>query len=368
LTKDVAISASYIFVGAHHLPHPEDINAPSTANLIENFRRFANRAPANPTEAFLFSVPTVSSATYTVIIPGLVARSNFPGGGVFVNTLAANFFRPNAPNYFFLASNGVSKALFDAAIAGSVRTTGGISPFGEVDAQLSDGNSNYNALNLEVKKRFSHNTQFLASYTWSHSIDDSSDLQTLLKPQDNNNFRAERADSLFDQRHRFVFSGLITAPSEWRSADRLSRRFFADFTVAPIIEISSGRPFNIISAIDRNGDQQGSNERPSVAADGTLVLPAYFTDGTLARNMGITHAYASFDMRLMRAVRLGERLHLDIIAEGFNLFNRFNEAAASPFYTDVNTFAQRSGNGRYYSRSTAAFDPRQFQFGLKLSF
>jgi hypothetical protein len=368
LSKDVAISASYIFVGAHHLPHPQDINAPNQANLIENFRRFANRAPASTTEAFLFSVPTVSSATYTVIIPGLVARSNFPGGGVFVNTLAANFFRPSAPNYFFLASNGVSKALFDGAIAGSVRTPGLVSPLGEVDAQLSDGNSNYNALNLEVKKRFSRNMQFLASYTWSHSIDDSSDLQTLLKPQNNRNFAAERSDSLFDQRHRFVFSGLMTSPGAWRSADSFGKRFFSNFTVAPILEISSGRPFNIITAVDRNGDQQGSNERPSVAADGTLVLPAFFTDGSLGRNSGATHGYASLDLGVTRRINLGERCRLDVIAQGFNLFNRFNEAAASPFYTDVNAFQQRAGTGRYYSRPTAAYDPRQFQFGLKLSF
>src|SRR5437762_10928905 len=63
------------------------------------------------------------------------SRSNFPGGGVFVSPLAANFMRPAGPNYFFLASVGVSKALFDGASAGSVRTTGLISPFGEVRSE-----------------------------------------------------------------------------------------------------------------------------------------------------------------------------------------------------------------------------------------
>jgi hypothetical protein len=69
-----------------------------------------------------------------------------------------------------------------------------------------------------------------------------------------------------------------------------------------------------------------------------------------------------------RAIRFGERVRLDLIAEGFNLFNRFNEGSATPFVTDVNAFNQRAGNGRYYSRSTAAYDPRQFQFGAKFSF
>ena len=371
LTKDMSVSASYIFVGAHHLPHPQDINAPVIPNLVENFRRFANRAPTSTTEAFLFSVPTTSSALYTVIIPGLVARSNFPGGGVFVSPLAANFFRPSAPNYFFARSvtgGAVTKAVFDAAIAGSVRTPGPISPFGDLSAQLSDANSTYHAMNLEAKKRFSNNYQFLASYTWSHAIDESSDLQTLLKPQDNRNRLLDRADSLFDQRHRFVFSGVLASPGAWRSSDGGMRRFLSDFTVAPIFEVSSGRPFNIVTGQDRNGDQQGSNERPSVAADGTLVLPDFFTNGSLGRNSGITHSYASLDLRVTRAVRFGERVRLDLIAEGFNLFNRFNEAAASGFFLDVNAFNQRASNGRYYSRPTASFDPRQFQFGLKLNF
>ena len=89
----------------------------------------------------------------------------------------------------------------------------------------------------------------------------------------------------------------------------------------------------------------------------------------LARNFGLTH---QLHVRSICAspswCRLGERLSLELIAEGFNLFNRFNEAAASPFIDDVRPFNQRAGNGRYYSRPTAAFDPRQFQFGLKLNF
>jgi hypothetical protein len=374
LTKDMSFSAGYIFVGAHHLPHPEDINAPRADLLIENFRRFAGANPPSSGAAEFFSLPLVCPGAgcppgYTVVIPGLVGV-NALGQGV-VSPIAANFFRPNGPNYFFLAANGVSKALFDTVLAASntVRTPGLISPFGEVDAQLSDGNSNYNALNLELKRRFANNFTFLASYTWSHSIDDSSDLQTLLKPQDNRNFRAERADSLFDQRHRFVFSGAISSPVSWRNSSSTMHRFLSDFTVAPIIEISSGRPFNILTGSDTNGDLQGSTDRPSFAADGTLFAPTTaFTAGNLPRNSGITHGYASLDLRVMRGIRFGENMRLDLIAEGFNLFNRFNEAAANPEFRAVNTFNQRAGNGRYYSQPTAVYDPRQFQFGFKLNF
>jgi hypothetical protein len=400
LTKDMSISASWLFVGAHHLPHPLDINAPRTELQVQNFARYANRLPTNTTEVALvsgtcpgptcffptnlpagatFANPLLPGDVLVNIIPGMIVLS--PTRGRIISPAIANFFRPNAPNYFLAtaASGGlVTKAVLDSQLAGTLRTPGVLTPFGSVNAQVSDGNSVYNAGNFELRKRFSNNFQFLASYTWSHAIDDSSDLQTLLLPQDNRNFRAERADSLFDQRHRFVFSGVLASPESWRGADGL-HRFLSDFVVAPILEISSGRPFNILTGVDTNNDQSNQTDRPAVLSDGTLCVPGttgctpvvvngQFATGSLGRNLGITHRYASLDLRLTRKVRLGERFNLDIIAEGFNLFNRFNEAAASPLFTDVNAFAQRDGSGHYFSRPTAAFDPRQFQFGLKLNF
>ncbi len=370
--RNMSVSGSWIFVGAHHLPHPQDVNAPRVDLLSANFRRFAGRAPTSFSEAALFFTnPIINNpAFFTPRIPGLVWVNN-ANGAVIVNPLAANFFRPSAPNYFFVvaASGGlVTPQTFNAALAGSLRTPGPISPFGDVSAQLSDANSTYHAMNLELKRRFSNNFQFLASYTWSHSIDESSDLQTLLKPQDNNCRRCERSDSLFDQRHRFVFSAVLGSPSSWRNSEGWAHRFFADFSIAPILEISSGRPFNILTGTDTNADLQSSNDRPSVAADGELVLPSFLSAGSLGRNRGITHSYASLDLRVSRAIRFGERVRLDIIAEGFNLFNRFNEAAASPFFRDVNAFNEQAPGGSYYSRPTAAYDPRQFQFGLKLNF
>ncbi len=392
LSKDTVLSASFITVNARHLAHPQDVNLVQSSLMVDNFRRFTannpvacggpcpatGRAPTNLAEAGFFSLPTTSSALYTVVIQGLIVVNNTTGLKI-VSPIAADYFRKLGPNYFFVASvtgGAVNKATFDSLLAGSLRSPGPINPYADVNAQLSDGDSFYNALNVELKKRFSNNVQFFASYTWSHSIDDSSDLQTLLKPQDNTNFRAERSNSLFDQRHRFVFSGVFSAPNEWKSAGGL-KSFLRGFSFAPIVEVASGRPFNILAVGDANGDFQSTNERPSVLSDGRLcatgvdigclqgVFPA---NGSLGRNLGITHGYFSVDARLTRQIHVGERLRLDVIVEGFNLFNRFNEASANPFYQVVNAFAQRAGNGAYYSQPTAAFDPRQFQFGLKLNF
>jgi Carboxypeptidase regulatory-like domain/TonB dependent receptor-like, beta-barrel len=398
LTKNMAFTISYIFVGAHHLPHPTDLNSPQTDLQIANFRRFTATAgnpagvlPANQQQAIAFSLPTVSNAQFTVVIPGIIVVNNATGLRV-ISPAVANFFRPNAPNYFLaqaLTGGAVTPAVLNSQLGGTLRTPGAVSPFGSVNAQVSDGNSSYNAMNLEVKRRFANNFTFLASYTWSHSIDDSSDLQTLLIAQNVRRFDLEKADSLFDQRHRFVFSGVLVSPVAWRTSDNTMKKIFADFTIAPILEISSGRPFNIITNVDANNDQSSQTDRPNVLSDGTLCVPGeplagggtcgsifetdangatVFATGNLGRNMGKTHSYMSLDLRISRSIRFGERIRLELIAEGFNLFNRFNEASASPNYRDVNAFGQRNSGGRFFSIPTAAYDQRQFQFGAKINF
>ncbi len=364
----MSFSASWLYVGARHLPHPTNLNAPNNTALIENFRRCTGALPTNTT-----AVLTLNPATCTNVvaapIPGLVAVTT---RGTVVQPFVANLFRPSGPNYFFtqaVTGGAVTPAVLNSVLTatGALARPGFVTTFGDINAQVSDGNSVYHAGTFDVKRRFANNFQFLGSYTWSHSIDDSSDLQTLLLPQDVTRLDLERADSLFDQRHRFVFSGVLASPGGWRGAGGW-RSFFADFVVAPIFEISSGRPFNILTGQDTNNDLSSSTDRPSVAADGTLFVPAPFQSGSLGRNAGLTHSYSSLDMRVARNIRFGERFRLEVIAEGFNLFNRFNEAAASPRFEDVNATNERAGNGRYRSRSTAAFDPRQFQFGLKLNF
>src|SRR5205814_1546534 len=152
LTRDMAISASYLFVGAHHLPHPLDINAPRTDLQIQNYVRCFGTLPTNTT-----AVATVSPSSCSNIvaqpIPGMISVTT--RGGVIAPAIA-NFFRPNAPNYFLaqaLSGGAVTPAVLNGAMAasGTLRTPGVVSPFGSINAQVSDGNSKYNAMNLDLK-------------------------------------------------------------------------------------------------------------------------------------------------------------------------------------------------------------------------
>ena len=77
-------------------------------------------------------------------------------------------------------------------------------------------------------------------------------------------------------------------------------------------------------------------------------------DGTLGRNAGTTPWTVFDDLRVAKQIPIGERLNLQLIADVFNIGNRNNVAAVSPLFTNA-------------GQPTAAYDPRQFQFGMKLS-
>jgi len=194
-----------------------------------------------------------------------------------------------------------------------------------------------------------------------------------LSPQDNYDPVAERSNSLFDQRHRFVFSGVYQSGK--LGGDGFARKFFSHWSIAPLIEVVSGRPFNIISGGDRNFDFGTTTDRPViVAADAPpnacgdeaaaskssptgFLQPACFLSGTLVGNLGRnagTKPYNLFtDLGVAKDIQIGERIALQGRMDIFNFINRFNVADVNPLWD--------SGQ-----KPTAAFDPRQLQFALKL--
>ena len=125
-----------------------------------------------------------------------------------------NFFRPGGLNPSFAAFYGqLAPGCLALAqqIVGSLKSQGfntacdpatyaGCVPFGDMDANYSNGSSVYHGLTANLRKRFSQHYEFQASYTWSHAIDDSTDLQSTLTPQDSYFPSADRSTSLFNQK------------------------------------------------------------------------------------------------------------------------------------------------------------------------
>ncbi len=262
-------------------------------------------------------------------------------------------------------------------------TFAGCVPFGDMDANYSNGSSIYHGFSANLRKRFNSHYEFLASYTWSHAIDDSTDLQSTLTPQDSYYPALDRSTSLFDQRHRFVFSGVYQSGKLRGSG--FASAFFSYWTVAPILDVSSGRPFNIITGNGDNLQLSGETGRPNTtinpactAAGYTPVASKYSPtgmlqepcingfvasgvaptllqlDGNLGRNAGIQPWTVFNDMRISKRIPIGERFSTDLIVDMFNIANKMNVAAVSPLFTNA-------------GQATAAYDPRQFQFALKLN-
>jgi hypothetical protein len=356
--------------------------------------------PTANTCGLTFGAPGLAPGVLGVLF-GCPNAPQFQGlNGKFVGTPAFfNFFRPSGPNPSFggllapfFPPGTPASALYAAQVAlasaaGYPTGFGVPVPFNTVDAQTSNGNSYYHAITVNLTKRFSRNFEALVSYTFSHSIDDSADLQSTLEPADSRFPFLERSNSDNDQRHRFVTSAVFqTTPG--RSGDGFFKQFIGNFTLSPIVEVSSGRPFNVITGGDARLDLGASQARPSLGGGTTSpfihgvsfgvasaciannlqtfsvpgITPPAGCDGTLGRNKFLTPDFFQWDMRLSKRVPLGERFNLDLIADAFNLFNRTNISAVNQLCDPA------AGSICSAGQPTAAYDARQFQFALKLSF
>ncbi len=374
LGNNFALAVEYNFNGGRHLNRPVDSNPTIPSAMLANYKN-------------CLADPICVAQPGTALGPqfagfGGAQPCNVGPAGPWVATPIMNFFRKGGINPSFpavLQASGPGGAAC-LALANLLQTTYGLGvgvpvPFNAMGANYSDGSSVYHALSFNLRKRFSQHYEFLASYTWSHAIDDSTDLETPLAVQDPFHPGRDRSNSLFDQRHRFVFSGVYqtghVTGSSWTS------KLLSNWTFAPIIDIASGRPFPILSGSDTNLDSRNTNDRPNAVPANYVapcnvpapvaskysptgfVQPACFNDanfgnGTLGRNAGVRPYTLFNDLRVARRIHLTERLKLDAIMDLFNIANKYNVA-------DVNYNWNQAG------QPTAASDPRQFQFALKLA-
>ncbi|HEX9422039.1 MAG TPA: carboxypeptidase regulatory-like domain-containing protein, partial [Pyrinomonadaceae bacterium] len=196
---------------------------------------------------------------------------------------------------------------------------------------ISAGNSFYHGLTFELRKRFKQTKNFSFSfrsaYTFSHLTDDGIvNTSDALVAGD---FYGERARSLLDRRHRFVFSGSFDTPS-----------YLGKVRLSPILRLTSGAPFNIsIGGADRNLDDVG-NDRPIFTGDTKLLhwrkpgdaidpsilnlfaLPTIGQTGNLPRNAGQGPGQLFLDVNVTREFHFSERMRLRPVVEFDNVLNK----------------------------------------------
>lgn len=228
----------------------------------------------------------------------------------------------------------------------------------------STGNSEYNALALQLQRRFSKGWQFLATYTFSKAKDDRPD-QTSVVPGNAGddakivfnqlNVRDDYGTADVDIPHRFVFSSVREFGTFKKSKNKFLRALLSDYTFSSITQINSGVPYTATVGADLNNDGNRFNDR----APGTV------------RNQFRARAFWQSDMRITRLFRLGETMRLRLIAEGFNLTNRTNVLAPNlslySGFTGANVFTIPTGTLTFGLPRTF-FPSREFQLAVKFDF
>ena len=265
--------------------------------------------------------------------------------------------------------------------------------FASVGEIAGIANSSYNALQSSLRKRFSHGLSFLASYTFSKSIDDVSSFNitgSAARPtagendlaQNPFNIAAERGRSMFDARHRIVLSYQWSLP--WlRGSRSWYGHAFGDWQVNGITTFMSGTPFTVFDSNDVSL-QGGAPEitgfsanRPNLIGDpnsGPQTTAEWFNTssfqrltpnpnspvqqfGNEGRNVVQGPGYQQWDFSAMKNIHVAEAKDLQFRAEFFNIFNHPNFRLPD---SDISspTFGQIQ----------EALPPRLIQLALKFMF
>jgi hypothetical protein len=264
----------------------------------------------------------------------------------------------------------------------------GLCNYGSIGLITGVTNSNYNSLQTSLRKRLGYGVSFLASYTFSKSLDDVSSFNiagsapTLVAGENDLaqnpwDLAAEYGRSLFDARQRFVFSYQWELPF-WKESHTWYQSALGNWQLNGIASASTGTPFTVYDSSDPS--LQGSSpeisgfvgDRPNLVGNpnnGPKTASEWFntrafqqntqlgTFGNAGRNIVQAAGLCQWDFGVSKNFRLAESATLQFRGEFFNILNRVNFGVPNDDISSP-TFGQVQ----------SAAPPRQIQLALKLLF
>jgi Carboxypeptidase regulatory-like domain/TonB dependent receptor len=274
-----------------------------------------------------------------------------------VDTTSPGCTPPAQPCPLSTSSNANQRRLYSGCTPADPPSSCIYSSVGEI---ASIANSSYNALEASLRKRFSHGLSFLASYTWSHSIDDVSSFNitgSASQPVAGENdlaqnpfdLAAERGRSMFDARHRFVLSYQWSLPFLQHS-DNWYGHVLGNWQLNGIVTAMSGTPFTVFDSNDVSLQGQApeisgfSSNRPNVIGNpnsGPHTSAQWFNVnafqritqdpnspvqqfGNEGRNAVQGPGYVNWDFSALKNIRLTESKEVQFRGELFNVLNHTN--------------------------------------------
>ena len=263
--------------------------------------------------------------------------------------------------------------------------------------------ANYNSLQANYRHRFGHGLTFQAAYTWSHSIDNSSDGAFLTGVDDWNNLDRWRGNSDFDRREILQLNYIYELPFFRKSNNRFLKSGLGDWQLSGISSFFTGIPINFTCNHSGNLSGIGKSMKCNSAGDFTISksmvnnpvfgptlqwfdpstiamanLSQFRADGApgmfgyLGRNTLHGPGRNNWDMALLKNFVLpwGDRTMVQFRLETYNTFNHTQYqtiqagCGSTTAYGSPCSGAQNVGNGQV----TSAWAPRQLQLGLKFMF
>jgi hypothetical protein len=269
--------------------------------------------------------------------------------------------------------------------------------FNSVSYTNNGATSDYHAMQLQFERRLSRGLQAIASYTWAHAIDETSDEQ--ISTQGINNVVRGNAD--FDIRHSF--SAAVTYELPTPKANAFTKAVFGQWATDVIVRAQSAAPFSISSGIEIDELGRSVQRRVNVTPGMPIYIDDSFapggkrlnnsvdparpgcrgpfcpapagTQGNLGRNSLRGFGLNQVDFALRRQFNFTENVHLQLRAEAFNLFNHpnfglpENSLTSAQFGRSTRTLATSlSTQGFGLSPLFQVGGPRSIQFALRLGF
>jgi hypothetical protein len=256
---------------------------------------------------------------------------------------------------------------------------------------FSEGDSSYNALEVDVQHQLSHGFQLRGVYTYSKSLDNGDTTNTSIStsspafvsyPLDP---AVDWSRSTFDARHSAAINGTYNLPFGRRGASdsgesRLRSELISDWALSGIVSVSTGFPFTPQLGYNPSNDGDSRNPvRPNWNPNftGPVILgnpneyfkPAAFstpvtgTFGNVGRDSLTGPGLAELDLSATKQFEITERVNLQFRAEFFNILNHANFNTPNPIVFSSAASGALTSAGLITSTSTTS---RQIQFGLKL--
>ena len=269
---------------------------------------------------------------------------------------------------------------------------------------ISSGISNYNALQLDLRRGFAHGLQFRANYTFSRNLDNGSAWNTSVSANTPayvsypTNPDLDYGPAATDIRHLASLNGSYELPVGrghllGQNLSPFLNRVVSGWTISGIAAFQSGFPFSPQLGYNPTGSGDTRNPvRPDVNPNfhgnlyprtpqqffnpAAFLAPAYGTVGNLGRDTLTGPGLANFDLSLVKSSQIAEHLRAQFRAEFFNILNHTNFSTPNPvvFSSGPTQGTAANQNAVVVASPTAgvitatATNSRQIQVGVKLLF